>query len=110
VYKIWKKITLRDKTIRFAVDIKTVRSLQLLAPLVSIVNRRTIALAMDRGELFPLILDRLTQEMIKQTIIGLQVIIPTIKSFYENAKYLEIEGRIIKVHLFNNRLPRRTIY
>jgi hypothetical protein len=27
VYKIWKKITLRDKTIWFAVDIKTVRSL-----------------------------------------------------------------------------------
>jgi hypothetical protein len=65
---------------------------------------------MDRGELFPLILDRPTRETIKQTIIGLEVIIPTIKLFYENAKYLEIEGRIIKVYLFNNRLPRRTIY
>jgi hypothetical protein len=105
LYKVWKTITLRDVTLRFAVDIQTVRGLELRALLVSIVNHNYIARGMDRGELFPLISDRQTWENIKQTILGLSEIIPTIKSLHENAKHLRIRARIIKSHLFKNRLP-----
>src|SRR5437016_11137285 len=56
---------------------------------------------MDKKALFSTIVDGNLRELIKQTLLELQVIIPTIKSFHEILKYLEIGAKILRTHLLN---------
>ena len=64
---------------------------------------------MDYRALFSIIVDGNLRELIKQTLLRLQVIIPTIKSFHENVKYFGIGAEILKTHLLNG-LIETTIY
>jgi hypothetical protein len=56
---------------------------------------------MDREALFPKIVDGSLRQSIKQTLLWLLVIIPSIKSFHENIKYFSIGAKILKTHLLN---------
>jgi hypothetical protein len=56
---------------------------------------------MDRRALFPTIVDGSLRQCIKQTLLWLPVIIPTIKSFHENINYFGIGAKILKMHLLD---------
>ncbi|KAF8846440.1 hypothetical protein BDZ45DRAFT_699992 [Acephala macrosclerotiorum] len=109
VYITWEEITQHDPLVCRAVDIYTVQNLQMRAPLASSIDRDYIIQGFDNWLIFSQITNVTLREKIKQTILQLPVLIPTIKSFHENVKYLEIAAKIIKKQLFANRLPF-TIY
>jgi hypothetical protein len=79
------------------------------APLASVVDYNHITLEMENRKLFPDIRDSELRGHIKHAILGLPVMIPSIKAFYENMKYFEIGVRIIKSHLFYKPI-RTTLY
>ncbi|KAH0545345.1 hypothetical protein FGG08_000644 [Glutinoglossum americanum] len=109
VYDTWNEITLGDPTIQQAVDIRTVQSLQLRAPSVSATDRDYITYEMDNKALFSTIVDSNLREYIKQALLQLHVVIPTIRSFHENLKYFEIGVRILKAHLLDRPI-KTTMY
>ncbi|CZR64890.1 uncharacterized protein PAC_14790 [Phialocephala subalpina] len=110
VYRTWEEITQLDPLFCRAVDIYTVQNLQMRAPLASSADRDHIIQCFSNDQLiFSKVTDIAHREKIKQTILQLPVIIPTIKSFHENVKYLEPAAKIIKKQLFGNRVPY-TIY
>ncbi|KAH6666374.1 hypothetical protein B0J14DRAFT_678379 [Halenospora varia] len=102
VRKTWESITGGDVRVRQAVDIETVRLLEMLAPATSIVDRNFISREMrSGGRLFPSIHDNTLRQSIKSNLLGLPVMIPTIASFHENTNYLRIGVNIIRNHLLN---------
>jgi hypothetical protein len=109
IYSTWNQITLNNTAIQQAVDIQTVKTLELRAPSASIIDHYHIMREMDSGALFPNITERNVREFIKQALLRLEVIIPTIKSFHENLKYLEIGANILKTHLLDTGV-RTTLY
>ncbi|KAI9774700.1 MAG: hypothetical protein M1839_001661, partial [Geoglossum umbratile] len=109
IYTTWNEITLGNLAIQQAVDIRTVRNLQSRAPSVSVIDRDYIINQMDNKTLFSTIVDDNLRELIKQALLQLRVIIPTIKSFHENLKYFGIGAKILKTHLLSEPLET-TIY
>ena len=109
IHSTWNELTLGNSVIQQAVDIQTVRSLQSRAPSVSVTDRHYIIREIDNRTLFSTIVDGNLRELIKQALLRLQVIIPTIKSFHENLKYFEIRVKILKTHLLNG-LTEGTMY
>ncbi|KUJ15225.1 uncharacterized protein LY89DRAFT_750550 [Mollisia scopiformis] len=86
-------------------DIDTVRSLQMRAPSVSLSDRVHITHEMDNFTIFSKVTNVMRRDRIKQTILQLPGIIPTIKSFHENLKFLETAAKIIKREIFDNKIP-----
>ena len=114
-YRTWNRITLQNTAIQKAVDIDTVRKLHLRAPSASSVDRRFIIDEMDNGALFPAITDAAQRGAIKQSLLALDVIIPTIESLHDNLKYLNIGASIIKARLLKEGVEtkvykRTTVY
>jgi hypothetical protein len=104
----WRIITLGNPDIQRAVDIITVRSLQLYTPSTSRVDREYIIREMDSSILFLIIDDLYLRERIKAAILQLNTIIPIIKSWHENIKWLGLGIRIIKNYLLEEVIS--TIY
>ncbi|KAF4635373.1 hypothetical protein G7Y89_g2720 [Cudoniella acicularis] len=96
IKKTWKSITQNNPSVKRAVDIQTVRNLQMRAPAASLVDRAFIQSAMANGTLFSTISDNSIRKSIEETLLGLQVMIPTIRSFHENAKYFSIGAKIMR--------------
>ena len=109
VYKIWDDITLGITKVREAVDIVTVLGVQQRAPLVNEADRRLITDKMDGGCLFSAIIDGHLRDTIKQMLLRLTVIVPTLKSLHENSKVLGIVTKAFKLHLLDARV-RTTMY
>ena len=105
IYTTLDAITLGEEDIREALDPQTVENLHLLAPSASSLDRRYINQHMDlppnRSGLFPRVEDREKRNLIKQALLRLEVIIPTIKSFQENRIYLSIGANIIETLLLD---------
>jgi Protein of unknown function (DUF3723) len=104
IYEVWNTIAQRNEVIRKAVDINTVRKLQLRAPSASKLDREYIYLNMDNETLFLSLKDRNLRIEVKRTLLNLGVMIPTIKSFHENMKYIDIGVKIIKRQLLNSKI------
>lgn len=103
IYEIWSKITLHDSAIQQFVDINTVRFLQGRVPRASASDRRAIVEHMGSNYLFPGMACQDTRQRIQNCLLSLNDIIPTLKTFHENVKLLEIGVRIIRDHI----KPRR---
>jgi hypothetical protein len=109
IFTFWDGITLKSPAIAAIVCIHTVRSLQLLAPSMSLIDRNTITKGMDNRTLFPGLLDLELRSLVLSKILNVSVIIPTIKSFHENMKYFEIGASVMKSHLVRED-QRHTLY
>ena len=54
-------------------------------------------------EIFPVILDQLIKDLILQNISSVDCLIPLLKTFFENLKYLKLYCIILK-HLIGNKM------
>jgi hypothetical protein len=64
----------------------------------------------NRSELFPDVEDRQKRNLIKRVLLRLEVMIPTIKTFHVNRRYLGIGINIIKKLLLNKEKPNLSVY
>lgn len=113
LHNTWSEMTLSNSSVRQATDIPTVRRLEKRAPSASLIDRLYIEQEMDRGTLFPTIVDTTLRQCIKEAILGIKTIIPTFRAFHENVNYLAIPAKIIQTEMIDNRITttvRRTLY
>lgn len=99
IYNVWHAITLGDVSIEQAVDVQTVRKLEVRAPSFSKTDRDYVQRGIRSGTLFPKIKNAGCRQSIEKALLSIKVIIPTIKTFHENFKYFEIGARILKTQL-----------
>jgi hypothetical protein len=104
VHLTWDKITLGNPIIQQAVDIKTVEELQSRAPSASSVDRELITSGMENGTLFSVIVDRNLRQSVKEALLELDVMIPTVKTFHKNVSYFQIGAKILWAQLFQTQL------
>jgi hypothetical protein len=86
-------------------DSKTVHSLELMAPIHSTRDKSTITAAIEAGELFPNVRDRVVRASILDRILRVQGRILSLFSFFKDTKYLEPCATIMK-----ELLPKRVNY
>ena len=106
-YRVWDSITQHSSTVRCALEQKDVEFLESRAPAVSSADRDDIASRMDSGLLLSKCTDLETRTRIKQSLLRLQVVIPTLKSFHKNMTYLQIGIDIVR-DLLCPKIPRPT--
>ncbi|KAK4148546.1 hypothetical protein C8A00DRAFT_19640 [Chaetomidium leptoderma] len=99
IYNTWDMITLGESRVRRAADVPTVQHLQMLAPSASRADRSTIRDLMQSGELFHTVRDPGLRARIEQRILQTKVLIPSVRSFHENMKYLQIVNHIMESYL-----------
>ncbi|KAK8092151.1 uncharacterized protein PG998_015164 [Apiospora kogelbergensis] len=109
-FTVWDKISLQDEEIRLAANPQTVKHLQLRAPSASRKDREVIKDLMHSGDLFPDINNVDRRERILSAILGLDVIIPSIKTFHENMKYFSIGADILKSAIFPRMKKHQSLY
>ncbi|KAH9205192.1 hypothetical protein DL95DRAFT_492292 [Leptodontidium sp. 2 PMI_412] len=103
ILETWSKITLYDDEIGASVDVITAQNLQGRAPFASISDREAIMRDMDSGLLFSKVTNIRTRQRIQEEILGLDLIIPTIKTLHENSKLLGIGVQVIRRELTQDR-------
>lgn len=103
IFETWSKITLYDDEIGASVDVITTQTLQGRAPFASISDREAIMKYMDSGLLFSKVTNIRTRQRIQEEILGLDFIIPTIKTLHENSKLLGIGVQVIRRELTQDR-------
>ncbi|PMD42323.1 hypothetical protein L207DRAFT_580988 [Hyaloscypha variabilis F] len=103
IFEVWDIITLGDPEIQRSTNIKTVQCLQGRAPFASLADRQSIVRDMNEENLFPNVTNAGTRQRVLEAILGLNVIIPTIKTLNENSKLLEIAVHIIRRELSDSR-------
>ena len=101
VHTTWNKVTCGNPFIQKNVTIQDVRDLEGRAPSVSETDRQFIVGGMDGRSLFTAITDGDLRKSIKQALLRVETIIPTLKTFHENFKQLEIAAKILKTHLLD---------
>ncbi|KAI9853592.1 MAG: hypothetical protein M1824_001085 [Vezdaea acicularis] len=72
-----------------AVDVTTVSNLELLAPGRSNQDRRLVQQRMESFQLFPKVIDRSKRTMLMTNLSGLDCIVPSLRTFFDNTIYLE---------------------
>ncbi|KID95697.1 hypothetical protein MAJ_08343, partial [Metarhizium majus ARSEF 297] len=101
IYNTWGKITLCNPQIQQATDTVTVQALQRLAPSASHVERGEIRNMMRSGKLWSDVSDANLRAEIELQLLNTGVIIPSIKTFHENMRYLVLGMRIFRNHLLD---------
>jgi hypothetical protein len=87
-----------DQDIMRGIDSNTVDALQLRAPRASTEDALEISQAMESsGKLFPLVQDPSRRAQIKQNIMSVPHLIPTLSSFCEDTKYLEAISKSMRL-------------
>ncbi len=110
IFKVWDKITLGDPDIRAAADAETVRAVELRAPSVSIEDRQHIRDLMRSGVLFRRVSRPDLRARIESSMLQVAGVIPSIKTFHKNMKYLSIAANIIKTHILEQLGADESIY
>lgn len=64
----------------------------------------------NRSDLFPNVENREKRGMIKRALLRLEVIIPTIRTFHDNCRYLLLGAGIIKDLLQDKERPKKSMY
>lgn len=93
---IWSKITGGDTTIQQYIRPATVQRLQFRAPSASSSDRRMIVQMFESGDIFGQIADARAREQVKQNVLALKVVIPSVETFHENMKFFSIGMKIIR--------------
>lgn len=109
VYNVWDRITLHNDTVRQATDITTVRYLELRAPGAIRADADALRQLMSSGELFQLVSDPALRSRLQHEVLSTRVLIPSIRTFHENMRYLSIGMQIIKDHVIDE-LGGRSMY
>ncbi|KFA66445.1 hypothetical protein S40285_08975 [Stachybotrys chlorohalonatus IBT 40285] len=110
IYKVWDKITLGNPDIQQAADTETVRLLELRAPSASTVDRQFVKDQMESGVLFKNISGPDLRTEIQSRILSVTSVIPSLKTFHKNMKYLGLAASIIKTHIIGQLRANETIY
>ncbi|KAI9775083.1 MAG: hypothetical protein M1839_001475 [Geoglossum umbratile] len=93
---IWHQIASHLGKDIWAIDDATVEYLQLRAPGISSTDRRAVSVAMESGQLFPLLVDSHKRVRLLASILDIQALIPTIQTFFDNLLYLEPCSKVMK--------------
>src|SRR6186713_3303299 len=78
------------------VDSLTVRNLELSAPGISEFDAAHVANLMDEGMIFPSLQNRDARQAILTSIQSIRCMIPSLRTFFEDLKYLEPCSLILK--------------
>ena len=106
---VWAKIMLRRPDIYQHVSIQDVELLQRRVPGLSKVDRDFVLHAFQRRLLFRDLTDPRIRTQVRNSLLKIRCLIPSIKSMHENMKYLEIGAKIIKKLILGKGL-RQSIY
>ncbi|KAI3339687.1 hypothetical protein F4824DRAFT_507940 [Ustulina deusta] len=110
IYDVFVQITLGDHEIEAATDIETVQTLQLRAPSASQKDREELQKHMQQRVLFSRIWQQETRRRIKDSILSLKVVIPSLKTFHRNMKYVSIGLKIIKSNILGKLLRDESVF
>ncbi|GKU22533.1 unnamed protein product [Fusarium langsethiae] len=102
ILRVWEFITNDDHRINSAVDIETVRCLQFRAPITSYSDRVAINRMFEEGTLFGGLRDLGLREQIRERVLSVQSIIPSIETFHENMKYISMGAKIVRKYVTEN--------
>lgn len=95
IHTIWKKIFGESTMAMQSTDNDTVRALELTCPKYSPADRRNVRLLLEKGQIFRGI-DLSEREHLWKNLMRVDCIIPSLFSFFEDAKYLLPCARNIK--------------
>lgn len=95
-YEVWDKITVRDPSARQAVDNETVQNLELRVPALSTDDAAAVQNLMASGTLFRHISDTSLRVRLQERILETKCLIPSLRTFHENVRYLGIGIKIIR--------------
>lgn len=101
IYDFWDRITLRDPWVQSATDAATVRALELRATHCE-ADREVVRQLMRSGALFTGVSEPATRQRIQQEILQTPRIIPSIRTFQENMKWLTVSVQILKDLIIDN--------
>lgn len=99
IYEVWNNITLGEPRVQRAASVATVQRLQMLAPSASHSDRHKIQELMQTGQVFPTLRDLDLRARIQQRILQIEGLIPSVESFHQNMKYLNIVNHVIRSNL-----------
>lgn len=94
----WEKISDNNLDIYQFVDVETVKGLEGLAPFTE-PDRATISKRFDDKEVFRHLSSAALRERVKQNVLSLNVIIPSLATFHANMRYLSICSKILWRHI-----------
>ncbi|KAK8070349.1 hypothetical protein PG994_006965 [Apiospora phragmitis] len=109
-FEVWDKISLQEEDIGLATDTQTVENIQRLAPSASRKDRILIQQLMCSRVLYPLVNNMDRRKRIESAILGLGVMIPSIKTFHENMKYFSIGADILKSKILTRLKKDQSLY
>jgi len=92
------------------VDIQTVEALQLRAPGTSVQDRNFVIEGMRTDYLFPKVLDPGKRQLLKESLLSINCLIPSIKTLYENLKHLGAGAKVIKELVLGDKCRRQTLH
>jgi hypothetical protein len=84
---------------RAYVDESSVQELELLAPGVSVSDNEQVISLFTRGKIFPALADAEDRRKMLQLVSSQRCLIPTLRTFFENQKYLEPCSAILRTLL-----------
>jgi hypothetical protein len=93
---IWTKILGGKTELMRLTDAGTVKLLQSRAPKACLVDRDYLKEQMKSHKLFPLVVDTKEREDIWQRICQIDLLIPTLYTFFEDLKYLAICHKVVQ--------------
>lgn len=94
IQNIWYAMIPQDS--RLYLDEYTVHELELLAPAMSVSDQRKVEDLFYRGLVFSSVTDRVKRETLLQSVLTQRCLIPSLRTFFENQKYLEPCSIILK--------------
>ncbi|KAJ4248078.1 hypothetical protein NW762_012848 [Fusarium torreyae] len=114
ILSVWKDITGDNPRVNAAVDLETVQCLQFRAPSTSEVDKLAIRRMFTDGTLFRGLKDLDLRDVVRDKVLSVQVIIPSLETFHENMKYISLGAKFLREHfavpLQDNRRETPTLY
>jgi hypothetical protein len=98
-----------DQDIMRGIDSNTIEALQLRAPRASSEDAAEISRGIESGTLFPLVRDPSRRARIRQNIMSVPHLIPTLSSFCEDTKYLEAISKSMRLLVQPKEKEKETI-
>ena len=99
IYNVWSKILGHDSQAFMLVDFDTVEALQLRVLSRSLADREFISVEMENGRIFRRIRDTTIRQGILSRLLALDVTIPSLFTFLEDIKWLEVSTPIVRTLL-----------
>lgn len=97
IRKVWHTMIPRDY--REFVDERTVHQLELLAPAMSKSDSEKVKSLFRQRQIFSAVTDPSRRDLLQEAIQSQRCLIPSLRTFFENQKYLEPCSNILKILL-----------